>query len=679
MSKNYSIRTYVPSGISGLLRFSLPALYLILQGYSAVTNLHQHKTANDSEGVITSQDVSSTPTREIANELPKSVLHKIEEGNNVHRVPSSGRLAEAPTSNNKRSGVGGNLSQIVYWNSMLPFINQLKAGRPWITSCDLKDTQCANFSNGAVHFETKEQAHLDLDDQGYVKYLPDIDNSQVKYRYIQTILFQGNGGAHAAGRYIVLYDGEGEITYSLGGKKNVSLSRPGRDVVDIVNTPKDIGTWIAIRRVKPGNHIRNIRIIPPGGVCIANQLAYVKSAADCEKNEFRSLEMLLAVGKIFHPSFLADMQHLRAIRFMDWMRANQSNLRNWADRPKLSDAFWSSDDGVPVEVMLQLTAETNTDPWFVLPVEATDGYVKAFAEMINKMIDAERNIYLEYGNEPWNYSGNFGVQGMKHEERARLKWGNLASAFDLRLEGYAWQAARFCEIFKSIIRNGTKVNCVLNSQAFRIGVSSRLLECPIAAKELGKPCHKIFDSLAIAPYFGHYIATSETMAIISKWPSEPDGGLSTLFSEIFGTDQKGVSTTSPLNAGGSKTPAGGSLAASQKAMIDSIRLAAKYGVTTVAYEGGQHVVLPFDNPPKPLLEMLYYANHDDRMADAYRRNLNNWVSAGGQLFMQFEYASVWSKYGNWGMKEGLFSIGKNPKWEAVKNFNATQSCWWQGC
>jgi len=222
------------------------------------------------------------------------------------------RAADDPTPAD--SGIGVNIDMLRYWESDWPFINELKRAPVWTTNCDQRSPQCRDFPKGASQNGTKEEDKLELDEHGWIKRLPNGDDPNVKFRSVSTLLFQGNGGAHAAGRYVVLYDGVGTIEYNGAGRKIAAESRPGRDVLDMSNKP-GVGLQIRIRAVDASDHLRNIRIIGPGGVCTGDPQGFVPDASQCRSpGTFRSLEELSRT-QVVHPAFSADLHGFRVLRF----------------------------------------------------------------------------------------------------------------------------------------------------------------------------------------------------------------------------------------------------------------------------------------------------------------------------------------------------------------------------
>ena len=118
--------------------------------------------------------------------------------------------------------------------------------------------------------------------------------------------------------------------------------------------------------------------------------------------------------------FLKRWRGCNTFRFMDWMDTNGSRQREWADRPKLEDATWSS-KGVPVEVMVELCNRLKVNPWFCMPHQATDDYARQFAALVKRELDPTLRVHVEYSNEVWN--GIFEQHRLAEEQARKLGLG----------------------------------------------------------------------------------------------------------------------------------------------------------------------------------------------------------------------------------------------------------------
>ncbi|HEV7912735.1 MAG TPA: hypothetical protein VGP22_03145 [Albitalea sp.] len=579
------------------------------------------------------------------------------------------------TSITQAGGIGINLDQPTYWQSDWPFINEFKRAGGWGTQCDKAMPQCRDFSPGASPNDTKEQARLDVDSDGWVKRLPAGDDTSVKYRSLFALLFQGNGGAHAAGRYVVLYDGDGSIAYGGAGKKVASESRPGRDVLDVTNKPGE-GLTLRITRINERDHLRNIRVIGPGGVCADAPSTWVAEAPACESPAaFRSLEQLGAT-QTFHPAFVGDLRGFSALRFMKWGGVVTSKLAQWQRRPKLGDPMWNSEDGVPFEAMFELAALTGADPWINVTPYVDDDFVRQLARLAKRSLKPGRRLWFEYGNEPWNAAPPYSQAGVMYEQQARAKWpGATQPAWQQRLNWHAYRAVQVCRIMKKeFAADAGRVKCVANSQAANPAVSETLLGCELAAGELGGRCSRDFDALAIAPYFGHHLGDNQYGATVDRWADDADGGLGKLFAEINGRDARGQAIVPPLFTPGGRTPREGAIEQARGWIRASKKVADQHGLPMIAYEGGQHLTVYRGGRTEA---MFLAAQRDPRMGAALDRLLEEWKAAGGQLFVAFSYVQQPGRGGFWGMKEHQRD-DTSPKWRTIKAWR-DKPCWWSGC
>ncbi len=139
--------------------------------------------------------------------------------------------------------VGMNLNGIADWSTELPFLDAFKSSRPWITQCVKTDPNCSE------QWDTKEYNLLNLDKDGWVKSLP-APGDAPKYTRVSTLLLREIPGYYPSGQYIVLYEGEGTISYGFDAKKDEAASTPGRDVIN-VDSKKGGGILITITSTDP--------------------------------------------------------------------------------------------------------------------------------------------------------------------------------------------------------------------------------------------------------------------------------------------------------------------------------------------------------------------------------------------------------------------------------------------
>lgn len=571
---------------------------------------------------------------------------------------------------NSDSPIGANLHVLADWSSEYTFSNAFKQSRSWMTQ-----------ANGI--WDSKEQADLDLDANGYPRSLPASNDWSVQYRWVTTLMFNGIEGHYPAGEYIVLYDGTGTIEYSLDASKDFADSVQGRDVLNVVPGKTNAGISLSIKDTDPfntGDYIHNIRVIMPG------------------MDEHNP--------QTFHPTFLENIENYKVLRFMDWMRTNwdynesgpareadevvaewshplddaeinpflrqsedgngrSAELLNWSDRPHSTDSTFASEEGVPVEVMVELANTVHSDPWFNMPHMASDNYIENFARTVRNSLESDRRVYIEYSNEVWN--SGFG-QAQWVERQGEAEWPSASnSGLEKRLNWFGKRTAEMCNIWKEVYgAQADKVICVMGTQAANSWVGEQTLDCPLAT-ELA-PCHKHLDAVAIAPYFGQHIGSTVNEATVTEWTKQWDGGLTKLFNELNYGSQLSGSWISKTN-----------LAEAKGYIDDYAAVASDRNIDMVAYEGGQHLVGVGSTVwNSDIAELFAEANRDPRMTALYREYFTHWNAAGGQMFTIFSSTGAYSQWGNWGIREYADSV--NPvKQLAVNTFIAETSCSWDTC
>lgn len=539
--------------------------------------------------------------------------------------------ALAETSANSQSAIGINLQGVNYFSSEIPFLNVFKMGDGWMTQ-----------ANG--QWDTKEEQYLNVDSNGYPKSLTAADEpGKQQFNAVAVLLLHGlpptSNGYYPGGQYVVLYDGQGTLSYSFDAK--IVSSAAGRDVIDV--TPSVSGILLKITGTDPqhdGNYLRNIRMV---------QAQY---------------EASLSGGQMFNPAFLTDLQNFRAIRFMDWLRTNNSTLSSWSSRPLPSNAFWGTNSGVPLEVCIDLANAVSADAWLNIPVTASDDYVTQMAKLVAGELGPTQKAYVELSNEVWNSMFTQNVysisQGTPLFPAATNKWY-------AGWEWYGMRVAQIADIWYGVYGStafDSRVAVVMAGQAANSAVLQEELSTPDWKGAGNGPAagHHI-GAAAIAPYF---LGTSDLGSSISSMAmSALGGGLSQLFSQL----------TTPT----------GSITKRIPWTTSNAKVASSFGLPLVAYEGGQSLQgFPTYGPTSPQVQMFIAANRDARMGAAYTTYLDDWKSSGGTLFMHFNDSYPPSQYGMWGLLESIMQTTQPlssapPKWQAVQNFISGNKCWWANC
>jgi len=256
------------------------------------------------------------------------------------------------------------------------------------------------------------------------------------------ILCSGGKNEYPSGRYIILYDGEGEIKPNQL-TANVVRHENGRLEVDIDG--KQGMFAVEIISTNPQNYIRNIRVIMPG-----YESKYTENP--------------------WHPDFLCRWSGVTCIRLMDMMRTNNSNQITWQDRPQLNDASYVK-KGVPVELLVDLANRLKTDVWFCMPHQADDVYIKSIATIVKNTLSPNLKAWIEYSNEVWN-------RGFLQYTYAKQRGMSLKLTNEDWLAPYKFYAHRSVQIFQQweqVFSGKERLVCVLATQNSFLDVAKHIL------------------------------------------------------------------------------------------------------------------------------------------------------------------------------------------------------------
>lgn len=290
--------------------------------------------------------------------------------------------AFAPNTSNTYSTLGTNLAPFSFLSTGKPFIDLMRARSYW-----------ASTSGGVP-----DNQNVDVDNQGWVRSL---QPNQAAYTIVMDINPRAPAPQHV-GDIVVLYEGEGQIDY-VGDITNLQRGT-GRDTMTLT-TPR---LSLSITSVNPGNYLRNIRVIAPGGTCI-DSFTWASDAGSCP-GVFTPHEQSY-LTQPYHPSFLYELRPFKVLRFMDWMDTNrllivpdnQENplYVNYQDYPDMNN--WYAGAPVPLAMMTLLCNTIHADCYFDIPHSANDAFVTSFAQDAHAMLDPTLKMYIEYSNELWNY------------------------------------------------------------------------------------------------------------------------------------------------------------------------------------------------------------------------------------------------------------------------------------
>lgn len=463
---------------------------------------------------------------------------------------------------------------------------------------------------------------------------PDADQNEACDINSSTSFLIISGNRYPGGDYTVTFDGTG--TLHKGGQQWFPCrpwERPGsthanpcptdNTTLTIPDPPTDSQTLI-VWYSDPNDPVRNISIRFPGET------------------------------GLFNTPYLATLQNVPILRFMDAALTNCSPLKEWNERTVEADWNWGQEirdggSGIPYEVMIDLLDETGAQGWFTLPHQASDDFATKFGQLL-----AARGVtspIIELSNEIWNDTFN-AVQTACNEapnpqDDAQRTWfitqqdvvpqpAELTSHPEWDGQGffrrdnwnamvYAKRAMEVCGLVKVEVPSAL---CVLSGQA---AVPSRLdnsLWALHTETSWGLPMP---DAIAAAPYFGQLGEFADGYNFVSE-----------VFSDI--------DTISIPDA-----------VSNAQALVDT---ASEWSVTAGveiepwAYEGGHHLV---SNGVPHVFEDVQ--RHPDMRA-RYDFYLSEMERVGIKKFVHFNGTGNWGGGQFWGEREFLGDV--TPKSQSLE-------------
>jgi hypothetical protein len=187
------------------------------------------------------------------------------------------------------------------------------------------------------------------------------------------------------GTYKIVFNGQATLTTSGGGSGSIANqaydSGTNTTTADLI-FPSG-GANLMVDFTGTGGSVKNVRILRPG---------YAASGTP-----------------LLHTPWKDHAKRFSILRFMDWTRTNGNRHVNWSDRTtpeKLRTEAYIAQ----WETVIDAANALNRDPWINVPVQASDDYVTNLATLFRDRLNANLNVYVEYGNELWNF--NIYDQGM---------------------------------------------------------------------------------------------------------------------------------------------------------------------------------------------------------------------------------------------------------------------------
>ncbi len=532
------------------------------------------------------------------------------------------------------------LAAIKDWSVEQPFLDVMKTARVWIGH---RPGQWGGMSEA----ELRDGGYLDQD--GWPTSIP------TTLRGIGTVILTDlpPEASSLAGRYRLRFDGDGIVEVS-GRAKRVRYApgevqfdfSPGRGILTVTINRTD--------RQKTGDYVRNISIVKLDNA-----------------DRFDA-------GEVFNPDWTSRIGGFGAFRFMDWMNTNETEVSDWADRPRISDYTYAR-AGVPVEVLVQLANTLGADPWFNMPHRATDAYIRSFADYVRDALDPGRTVYVEYSNEVWNWQ--FG-QAVWADDHARDRWG-VDNGW---MQYYGMRTAQMARIWQDAFGTGAqdRLVTVISTQTGWAGLERDALEAPLWVAEdpaKNKPPASVVDAYAIAGYFGRVLGTPERAPVVRQWIADSrreaeqaadaqglTGAARAAWIEAHKFDAAITLAAQELRDGSVTGTAEDTLAdLIGRTFPYHADVAMQRGLDLIMYEGGTHVVgIREVVDDDSLTEFFVALNYTPQMGALYADLLDGWRTSGGRLFNVFVDVAVPGKWGSWGALRYLGD--QNPRWDAIIGF-----------
>jgi hypothetical protein len=330
----------------------------------------------------------------------------------------------------EKPALGVNIGQVEYFSKQIMFLDLMKQAADW------------GLNSGGITPK--------VDKNGWVK-------SLLAGKRAGFVANAGKGG-----RYVILYEGDGEVSVTNGQTLSHAA---GRDVVQLNGGE----THFTIEKSDSQNPLRNIRIVP-----IENE----------HNHE----------AELFHPKFLSLVKPFSVLRFMDYARTNNSKQARWSDRATPEYFSQGTERGGAIEYAIALCNRVQADCWFTLPHMVDDDYVRRYAELVRDLLDPKLRAYVEYSNEVWNFEHGEWIQ------QAGVRVG-MKKEWDTRLRYQARRSVQIFDIFEKALGRQRLVR-VLAGQCWDLRLSI-LLDFEKAYEHA--------DAVAIAPYFGFEISEDENI------------------------------------------------------------------------------------------------------------------------------------------------------------------------
>lgn len=499
----------------------------------------------------------------------------------------------------ERFQIGNAVAPINYWMTAWTFNDLIKTAGWEIESEIFQHSQMwAPVFEGQYEFEAMPS--VQTDDQGWATSMT-LNDGRVASSLTTAVMLNEIEAAYEHGIYTLRYEGEGSIEIEGAAVAATSI---GQIEIDYSGGG---GIFIHITDTDPqgtGDYLRNISLLRP----------------NADPNQRFTTEYL---------EYLAPYAIIRPLHMTGDDQIYSTEI-DWNNRKTEDNSHYGGSGGAPWEVIVDLANQSHSDLWVNIPIAADDSYIRNLAQLLLEELDSQRVLYIEFGNEIWNFAAPYVIGHNYAWDQARLRWPGVEGSSPDYNNGeeiypnqmiYSWVGARLVEIntiFEDVWGEQAERFAVIASGQVGASVpffdNSRIvLEAPVyVGEENGQMPANIVSALAIAPYIGDPRQYDE--ALSDQWfdRSSPEAYIGEAIYYVRGEGRFGEAAAEP---------------GLRYEIRNDRALAAEYDLPLVAYEGGHH----FIGSEFTRDEVAVHNN----MYDLYRTFFDVWQEEAGGLFIHF--------------------------------------------
>lgn len=291
-------------------------------------------------------------------------------------------------------------------------------------------------------------------------------------------------GTYPGGTYKLLFEGDGTLRLIIPGSGVVDFDHDGvgEFSADVAVTAGSEKFSMGIIRSAVADPLVNIRFLMPGtlGTYLTNPI---------------------------YPPFVTKLVELGAsdLRVMEWMRQNQQDEVDFADRVPATYHSMATGRGCCYELIAELIRRTGMRGWWSVPSRATQGWVEGFAAFWLAEFVLGETAKISPSNEI-SFPGK--EQASYARDQGFILWP-LLNPDDPLTARCRWVAKFASMIFSTLETElgaeAGRIEYVVDGQASNIAVATALLDALVQTSIDGvdvNPTQIMPGALSIAPYIG---------------------------------------------------------------------------------------------------------------------------------------------------------------------------------